>query len=123
MEKVESFCTDCNAALENGAIKCNSCGSDKKTIRLLVEDEISLYDQVKIKSKGKIDGRKIYHQLIKGHESSADGNMVDKLRIINNIDNVYFEEIKDLDGNVIHKCQEKLSEHKGHGSAKKKNAE
>ena len=120
MEKVEFFCTDCKAALENEATNCNSCGSDKKTIRLVVEDEIKLYDQIKLKSKGKIDGQKIFQEHIDGHESSANGNIVTKIRTIDNLNDVYFEEIKDMDGNVIHKSQEKLSEHKGHGSAKKK---
>ena len=123
MEKVEFFCTDCKAVLEDETTKCNSCGSDKRTIRLVIEDEIKLYDQIKLKSKGKRGGRKIFQEHIDGYESSANGNIVTKIRTIDNLNDVYFEEVKDLDGNVIHKSQEKLSEHKGHGSAKKKKAE
>ncbi len=123
MERIEFFCTDYNTALENEATNCSKCGSDKKTIRIIVEDEVKLYEQIKIKSKGKRGDRKLNQEHIDGHELSANGNVVDKVRIIDNMNDVYFEEIKDLDGKVIHKCQEKLSEHKGHGNAKKKNAE
>ena len=123
MEKVEIYCTDCKVALEDDITNCNSCGSDKKTIRIVVEDEIKLYDQIKLKSKGKIEGRKIFQEHIDGYESSANGNIVTKIRTIDNLNDVYFEEVRDLDGKVIHKSQEKLSEHKGHGSAKKKKAE
>jgi hypothetical protein len=123
MDKLEIFCGNCKEKLENQTSSCHKCGSEQKTIHLLVEDEIRLYDQIKIKSKGKKDGHKINQEQIKGYELSSNGNMVDKIRIIDNINDVYFEEIIDLGGNIIHKCQEKLSEHKGHGNAKKKKTE
>lgn len=44
-----------------------------------------------------------------------------KLRIIDWLNNRYFEEIKDPEtGQVIHKTDEPLSSHQGHGSAKTK---
>lgn len=44
-----------------------------------------------------------------------------KKRVIDRKNDRYFEEIKDPDSDeIIHKCDEKLSEHYGHGSAKKK---
>ena len=119
MDKVEIFCTDCKAILENESSSCSNCGSEKRTINILVEDEVRLYDQVRIKSKGKIGNRKLSQERIDGHELSANGNLVHKIRVIDNVGDVYFEAIKDLDGNVMHKCQEKLSEHRGHGYAKK----
>ena len=123
MDKVEIFCTDCKAILENESSSCNNCGSEKSTINIIVEDEVRLYDQVRIKPKGKIGNRKLRQERIDGHVLSANGNLVHKIRVIDNVGDVYFEEIKDLDGSVIHKCQEKLSEHRGHGYAKKKKAE
>ena len=123
MGKVEIFCTDCKAILENESSSCNNCGSEKRTIHIIVEDEVRIYDQIRIKSKGKIENRELNQEQIVGHELSANGNVVHKVRIINNVSDVYFEEIKDLDENIIHKCQEKLSEHKGHGDAKMKKAE
>jgi len=67
-----------------------------------------------------LKARKIKYEQIVGHESSADERIVYKTRIIDNIQDVYFEEVKDSNSNIVHKCEEKLSGHKGHGSARKK---
>ncbi|MCY7310089.1 MAG: hypothetical protein LH619_04855 [Chitinophagaceae bacterium] len=123
MDKVEIFCTDCKAVHKSESSSCNNCGSEKRTIHIIIKDEVRLYDQVRIKSKGKIENKKLSQEQINGHEFSANGNIVHKIRLIDNVSDVYFEEIKDLDGIVIHKCQEKLSKHRGHGYAKKKKAE
>ena len=41
--------------------------------------------------------------------------------VIDRDKDVYFEKVTDYeDGRTIHHCEERLSEHKGHGSAKKK---
>ncbi len=120
MDTIQFFCSDCNTELKNEVDLCVNCSSDRKTVHLMVEDEIKLYDQIKTKAKGKIDGRKTIQKQIDGYESSFNGNTVNKIRIIDSISDIYFEEIRDLDGNIIHGCEEKLSEHKGHGSAKKK---
>lgn len=120
MDTVQFFCNECNEEFKNESDLCPKCGSEKKNIRITVQDDIKLYDQVKIKSKGIIEGRKTIQETIDGYESSFNGDIVNKVRVIDNIKDVYFEEIKDLNGNIIHKCEEKLSEHKGHGSAKKK---
>ena len=50
------------------------------------------------------------------------GDWVHKKRMINNRADRYFEHVEDEAGNVIHHCDELLSEHRGHGSAKAANA-
>lgn len=55
-----------------------------------------------------------------GPEMSANGRMVIKERHWDKVSNCYFERITDIEtGEVIHECEEPLTEHRGHGSAKK----
>ena len=72
-----------------------------------VGDEITYYEQLKIKSKSKQGNRKRELKYIKGHEKSVSHGMVHKERIIDETGDKYFEVIKDIHGNVIHKCEEK----------------
>ena len=46
------------------------------------------------------------------------GDWVHKKRMINNQADRYIEHVEDEAGNVIRHCDELLSEHRGHGSAK-----
>lgn len=46
------------------------------------------------------------------------GDWVKKVRRIDRDEDTYFERVEDEDGNVIHHCEEPLSKHRGHGSAK-----
>lgn len=65
-------------------------------------------------------GKKIRVDQFDGWEvRKALGDMVRKLRRIDKDADTYQERVTDRDGNVIHDCQERLSEHRGHGSAKK----
>lgn len=115
MDTTEIYCKDCNNLLKNEIDVCEKCGSSEKIIHLTVTDEIKLFDQIRIKSKG---NKKFLQDYIDGYESSVTYTMVHKKRIIDKIEDYYIEEIKDLDGNLIHRCEEKLSEHSGHGYAK-----
>ena len=48
------------------------------------------------------------------------GKLVLREQVIDRDNDVYFEKVTEYeDGSVIHHCEERLSEHQGHGSAKK----
>ena len=52
--------------------------------------------------------------------SHNKNKFVDLLRVINRDSNLYFEQVTDYEsGEIIHKCEEPLSQHQGHGSAKR----
>lgn len=56
-----------------------------------------------------------------GPEPSASGRLVIKERIVDKQSDSYFERIADMETReIIHECEEPLSEHRGHGDAKKK---
>jgi len=46
------------------------------------------------------------------------GEWVNKEREIDKTNNRYYEIVKTLDGKILHHCDEKLTDHQGHGSAK-----
>jgi hypothetical protein len=51
--------------------------------------------------------------------SRSRGNLVHRARIIDRDDDRYFEKVTDYEsGEVIHHCDEPLSQHRGRGSAK-----
>jgi len=53
--------------------------------------------------------------------SHSKGRMMEKVRIIDKDNDRYFEKIVDpVTGEIVHLCDEALSAHWGHGSAKKK---
>ena len=52
------------------------------------------------------------------------GKLVDRYILTNKREDVYEEKVTDPNsGKAIHYCREKLSKHRNHGSAKKKNPE
>jgi hypothetical protein len=51
----------------------------------------------------------------------STGKLVEKSRLIDRLNNRYVEHVvDDATRETIHRCDEQLSEHQGHGSAKKK---
>ncbi len=54
--------------------------------------------------------------------SYSRGKPVHRQRVIDRDNDHYFEKITDYEtGEVIHHCEEPLSQHQGHGNAKRKN--
>ena len=86
-------------------------------------DSIEINDQLKYKAKDKTKNSKKNPILdaFQGVDlSKKTGELVNKEREIDKINDRYYEHIETFDGTVIHHCEEKLTEHFGHGSAKSK---
>lgn len=118
-------CNQCNKFFESeDALKCPFCGSENLTIHLKVCDRISLNESIsgKVKEEGIRKPRK---EFFYGADYSYDRKKyVDKTRIIDRENNRYYENVEDKDlGEVIYTCDEPLTDHFGHGSAKKKSKE
>lgn len=93
-----------------------------RDIKIDLKDSFKIRDKVKTKSKAIIDGKtKIIHEQKIGddyYKKTKKWNFLH--RIIDRCNNKYYELIKDgKTGEVIIKTEEKLSEHQGHGSAKR----
>ena len=120
-------CGGCGTLLDEIAqqgetLPCPHCGSSQRCVNVSVIDEIQIKEQVGMKAKDptRISKRKIkIEQLIGDDLHRSSGKWYKKVRVIDRDNNHYFEEVIDPEsGEVIHRCEEALSDHLGHGSAK-----
>lgn len=90
-----------------------------KHIELSLSDKLSFHENVQVKLKKKGLKKPSKEEKI-GDNYSRDDHGYKKIhRIIDRENNRYYEEVTNPDtGEVIHKEEEALSDHKGHGSDK-----
>lgn len=103
---------------------CPTCGSIGRAFVKVVNESVRMYETyrlvlqgARIKSGGR---RRPSRELIQGHEFSEGlQRMVLKRREIDRANDMYEEKVvNSQDGTVMHQCKERLSDHKGHGSAR-----
>jgi hypothetical protein len=115
-------CKDCGTEIEIDAegtanLPCSVCGGNLLLIEL--EERVEVHEMlgVKAKSQGK---EKPILEMKSGEELRVSrGDWVSKERRIDRENDHYMEKVVDEDGNVIREVSERLSDHIGHGSAKK----
>ncbi|QWE17165.1 hypothetical protein [Polynucleobacter sp. AP-Nino-20-G2] len=116
-------CSSCNNLfLENlaGSL-CPTCGSSAKTIHVEIIEKVNARDGVGMKAKRPGERRPYIEDLSIPEHSHSLEKIVHRARIIDRDKDRYFEKITDYEtGEIIHHCEEPLSQHQGHGSAKKK---
>lgn len=127
MKKIE--CKECGFKTEYDtrseqftSYKCPKCGNKCLSVHIdLGSDPIDFNLHETVKGKMKKKGvKKPLKEIINGEELNISENKwVQKTRIIDRENDTYYEEVSDQ-GEIIHHCKEKLSEHRGHGSAKNK---
>ncbi len=112
-------CANCGFELEPEMESCQECGSKNRIIKPNIEQRLEFKEKIQIKEK-KEGKKKPTRESIYGDEiSQATGKWIDKKRIIDRENDKYIETITDPEtGEIIHHCDEKLSKHTGHGSAK-----
>jgi len=115
------YCKNCGRELSEDDDFCPNCGSKEKIIELKLEDEAQGHEQIGLKAKEN-GAKKPFQESVSGDDLyRKSGKWCDKERKIDRKNNSYREIIKDkTTGEIIHKCEEPLSKHKGHGSAKHK---
>lgn len=131
----EIVCTDCGAKLPDEWIgsaergSCPECGSTYKTINLDITEHTALqiHDCIegKIKDSNYNARRNPRYEFFEGNDiRKRDGKWMQKTRIIDKYNDKYVEEVIDPETNeIVHSCEESLSEHFGHGSAKFKKSD
>lgn len=106
---------------------CPYCGSIEKTVKICVHEKVTLNLKKRIRGKVKNDSYrskdKLRREFIRGDElHKKSGKWNKKVREIDKDNDLYKEVIVDPEtGEIIHECEEPLSEHINHGSAKNKN--
>lgn len=121
-------CSDCGRELDESPhlpvdqrCPCPTCGSTKRIQSVTISETVELYSS--LTAKGRHEGHKRpFIEMFSGADFSHRlSKWMRKLRLIDRDRDIYHEEVTDPDtGEVIHKTKEKLTEHTGHGSAKKR---
>ena len=93
------------------------------SIRVAFQDSVSAHDSLVMKLKDPALPSKKKERVVhrSGRERSQGSNRtVDKERIIDRRNDWYMERVIDCEtGEIIHDCDEPLSDHQGHGSARR----
>ena len=133
-DQPDIVCTDCGhpgdpaGTQMSVAPHCPNCGSRKRTIYIHLHDEVPppkemLRGKVKDKTRRSRDNPRV--EFLTGDDQrKTDGKWMRKRREIDKDRDTYFEEVVDPDtGELFHRCEEPLSKHRGHGSAKTQTVE
>ena len=100
---------------------CPVCGSIGRSIYVFLEDQIGpIHDSLGYKMRAAGKGMPVVEAMSGDDMRQLDGKCLHKERIIDRKNNKYVELLVDKEtGKILKKCEEPLSQHKGHGSDKK----
>lgn len=124
-------CSDCGQHLDEdpgtpteARIPCPGCGSMTRTIHVTIRGTITVRGKLGMKGRNSGGGKPFIEQ-VQGADLHRDtGQWRELTRIIDRDNDLYHEVVKDPDtGEVLHECREPLSEHRGHGAAKRRRTE
>ena len=120
-------CSNCGAPVpEPGRIEdqkpCLSCGLTARTFAVTLTDKAEAYDSLATKARhGDVGKAKPYREAFMGfdfHRDSKGWRQVS--RVVDREGDRYTERIVDAAGNVVRDIDEPLSDHRGHGTAKRR---
>lgn len=126
MEKSIS-CINCGEQVKksndsDNQIPCPKCGSIGKSIKIIISDCVSLHDNIKgkVKDKNYPSKKNPRVEFFQGDDlRKSDGKWMKKDRLIDKTKNKYTETVTDPETNeIVHHCEEPLSDHWGHGTDK-----
>jgi hypothetical protein len=124
------YCGKCDAPLpadaqgqgiENMA-PCVGCGARAPVYKVMMSATLRLLGRTKaVAFSGKSKKKTWFIEHFQGFGRSVKTatGFAWKERRLDKREDTYHERVEDEDGNVIHACDEPLSEHRGHGSARK----
>lgn len=120
------LCVGCNATIDEEPsisperrLPCPACGSVGRKINVSFEETIEIGDKIRMKGKHSGKSKFFIDQTSGTHLQHKTGKLVKIERTIDRDNDLYYEQVTDpKTGKVFHECEEPLSEHKGHGSAK-----
>jgi len=117
----EIYCKNCGKKLSEDNEVCPNCGSKKRNIKITLQDKIELHDQIKGKIKEKGVKKPIKEFKVGDDLHRKSGKWHHREICIDRKGDYYREIVKDkATGKILHKCEEPLLKHRGHGSAKHK---
>jgi hypothetical protein len=100
---------------------CPSGGSVKRDFHVLIEESISAKTQISVKQKRPGQKKPIFEEKSGDDFHRDTGTWRTLVRVIDRLRNRYFERITDPEiGGVYREEDQPLTEHTGHGSAKRR---
>jgi hypothetical protein len=120
-------CGDCGQFLPENASTpienrkpCPRCGSAKRAVSVDIQATVSLQSKLGLKARHAKSGRPFMEQMVGDDLQRKTGKWMRIRRVIDRVNNWYREIIHDpTTGKIVHQTEEPLTEHKGHGDAKK----
>lgn len=120
-------CGNCGAHLApatpetEAAQACPNCGSTRKNFFVSIVETLVLRDGLGMKARRVGQKKPFAESLSVTSASRSLGKLVHHERLIDRDNDLYHEKVTEYEtGNVIHEKREPLSQHVGHGSAKKR---
>jgi len=121
-------CADCGAPIDDDSDapdirkSCSTCGSTRRIHNVSITETFVVRAGFGLKAKRPGQKKPYVEDLSMPDYSFSCGKLVHRQRVIDRDNDNYFEKITDYEaGEVIHHCEEPLSQHQGHGDAKRKN--
>jgi hypothetical protein len=123
-------CSDCGSEVDvrgdepEQRMPCEKCGSTKRSYHASVSESIVARDGIGVKAKRAGEKKPYIEDMAVPDYSRSLEKIVHRERVIDRDNDRYFEKITDYEtGEVVHHCDELLSQHQGHGDAKPKNGD
>ena len=120
-------CNECGGGFHTAEItttpNCPDCHSSNVVRLVVVSDEGVCHEflDLKCKENSYPSNKKLRRHVQSGIRKGADGQLVNKQRLIDVDSDQYEERVIDLKtGRLLQSCKKPLSSHRGHGSAKEK---
>jgi hypothetical protein len=120
-------CAECGTPIDESRdppehrTPCANCGSTHRHLSVSVTIAAVAYDGLGVKGKRSDQKRPYFEEFSRPEYQRNLQKTVHRQRSIDRDQDKYAEKITDYDtGEIIHHCEEPLSHHRGHGSAKQR---
>jgi len=102
---------------------CPKCGSVLRRFDMSINGSLKFHSKLTAKARHKDEKRPFLEQVVGDDLDRKTGRWMKLHRLIDRVRDRYRERVTNPEtGEVIHKCDEPLTQHKGHGSAKRSDA-
>jgi DNA-directed RNA polymerase subunit RPC12/RpoP len=105
-------------------LPCPECGSTKRALFVSVHDTVTAREKLGVSGRHQGE-KKPFFEAVSGDDlHRKSGKWMKIERLIDRARNWYREVVTDPEsGEIIHKCEEPLTEHRGHGTAKEQQSQ
>ncbi len=101
--------------------QCPACGSVSRAYNVLVTDSVTAHDGLRLKARHGPTGKPFLEAKVGEEVFRKNGKWVNRSVRVDRDRNEYSEIVEDKDTKeIVHQCDEPLSEHIGHGTARNK---